>query len=44
MKELKKLLFAVVVQNNVEEAIMTVTAIAINLLDFISFGSDNKRF
>lgn len=43
MKELKKLPFAVVIQNNVEEAIMTVTATAINLLDFINFES-NERF
>jgi hypothetical protein len=34
MKELKKLPFVVVIQNNVEKAIMTATAAAINLLDF----------
>jgi hypothetical protein len=43
MKELNELLFAVVTQNNIEEAIMTVTATAINLLDFINFES-NERF
>ena len=42
MKELKKLLFAVLIQNNVEEAIMTVTATAINLLDLINFESNER--
>jgi hypothetical protein len=41
IKKLNKLLFEVVIQNNVEHAIMAIIAVATNLLDLITLGNMN---